>query len=186
MIGDKAPDLTLTYTPEEGKIVYNKINTKQDVPVNVTVNIGEGDVTGHTTFKHDSCTETNCGFNAETEEFLLHVKTCQLTITKSGGNANEPYVFTINRGGAKYTEASITGNNSVTICELPVGTYTIQEDTGWSWRYSADNGNSAELTADVPTGSITCTNSDPITKWLNGFSSVVKNIFGVSTTMNAN
>jgi len=95
-------------------------------------------------------------------------------------------VFTVNKDGEKYTEASITGNGNVTIYELPVGTYTIAEDTGWSWRYNAGNGGSAELTANNPTGSITCANTKVNNFWLNGFSSVVQNIFGVSTTMNAN
>ena len=47
-------------------------------------------------------------------------------------------------------------------------------------------GGSAELTANNPTGSITCANTKVNNFWLNGFSSVVQNIFGVSTTMNAN
>lgn len=68
------------------------------------------------------------------------------------------------------------GNDTQTLYELPVGTYTIKEDTGWSWRYSVDNGGSAALTAQYPTGSITCTNTKNNDKWLNGFSNVEKNI----------
>ena len=178
------PTLDINYAPGAG-LQSNVVNTKLDIPVNVTVKIGGTDVNEYTTFLHTAC-DPACGFDANKEEFLLHVKTCTLTITKTGGAENEPYVFTVNKDGEKYTEASITGNGNVTIYELPVGTYTIAEDTGWSWRYNAGNGGSAELTANNPTGSITCANTKVNNFWLNGFSSVVQNIFGVSTTMNAN
>ena len=52
---------------------------------------------------------------------------------------------------------------------------------GWSWRYTPAYGDGATLNATNPNGSITCTNTanDKI-YWLNGFSQVVRNIFGVS------
>ena len=116
------------------------------------------------------------------KEFLLHPQTCQLTVRKTGGAVGEPYVFDIMKDGTKYSEVTIVGNGSETIYELPVGTYTIQEDTGWSWRYSANNGNSVTLSAEADhhEGTITCTNNKENDKWLNGYSTVVKNIFGVS------
>ena len=85
----------------------------------------------------------------------------------------------MNKDGAEYTEASITGNGSVTIYELPVGTYTIEEDTGWSWRYAPSYSDNVTLDKDHTTGTINCTNSLNKPYWLNGFSNVVKNIFGV-------
>ena len=181
MLNEK-PTLTLSYTPEAGKITTDgKVNTKQDIGVNASVKIGENDVLAHTTFKHTSCGE-NCSWNIEspngTPAFLLHVKTCQLTIIKSGGAENEPYVFTVYKDNKKYSEVTIVGSNSETIYELPVGTYTIEEDTGWSWRYNAGDNGSAELTASAPSGSIACSNSKTENYWLNGFSDVVKNIFG--------
>lgn len=114
-------------------------------------------------------------------KFLIHVKTCTLTIKKTGGADNESYVFDVYKDGTKYSEVTIWGNGTEELVELPVGTYTIQENTGWSWRYNADNGGSVELTAQNPNGSITCTNkSNDKNYWLNGFSQVVRNIFGVS------
>lgn len=89
-------------------------------------------------------------------------------------------MFTVRKDGEKYSEVTVWGNGSETIYELPVGTYTIQEDTGWSWRYSANNGGSAALTAQNPIGSIVCTNTKNKNQWLNGFSDVVENISGVS------
>lgn len=176
MIGD-VPKLALAYTPEAGKIVDGKINTKQDIPVDVTVKIGSTDVTGNTTFLHTNCTGKTCTL-PEDKEFLLHVKTCQLTITKSGGADNESYVFNVYKDGAEYTEVTIWGNDRVTIYELPVGEYTIKEDTGWSWRYTANNGSTASLSSTSPSGTITCTNKPEKNSWLNGFSEIVKNICG--------
>lgn len=182
MLNEK-PTLTLSYTPEAGKITTDgKVNTKQDIGVNATVKIGENDVLAHTTFKHTSCGE-NCSWNIENPNgspaFLLHVNTCQLTISKSGGASDEPYVFTVYKDGKEYSEVTIVGNTSETIYELPVGTYTIKEDTNWSWRYNASDKGSAELTASAPSGSIACSNSKTENYWLNGFSDVVKNIFGI-------
>lgn len=181
----EAPALALTYTPNPSKIANGKINTKQDIAVDVTVKISGTDVTQKTTFAHTSCdASVKCSWNETTPDgspaFLLHVKTCQLTVTKTGGAANEPYVFTVKKDGTKYTEVTVVGNGSETIYELPVGTYTIAEDTGWSWRYSANNGGSASLTANNPSDSITCANTMKEPYWLNGFSEVAKNISGIS------
>ena len=179
MIGTM-PTLNLSYTPEAGKIDNNKINTKQDIGVDVAVKIGNADVTNHTTFKHLDCAGQTCTL-PEGKEFLIHVKTCTLTIKKTGGAGNESYVFDVLKDGTKYSEVTIWGNGTEEIVELPVGTYTIQENTGWSWRYTADNGTAAILSADNPAGEITCTNSsNGKNYWLNGFSQVVRNIFGVS------
>lgn len=172
-----APALSFQYTPGTG-VVNGIIATKQDIPVDVTVKIGTFDVTQYVTFQHQPCTDRTETLPAD-KEFLLHVKTCQLTITKANGAAGEPYVFTVLKDGVKYTEASITGNGSVTIYELPVGTYSIQEDTGWSWRYTPEYSNAVALSKDVISGTITCSNTQAKSFWLNGFSTVVQNIFGV-------
>ena len=178
MIGT-APTLDFTYTPEAGKTAGGKINTKEDISVDVSVKIRTDDVTTYTTFQHTDCTGKTCTLPAGAE-FLLHVKTCTLTVQKTGGDSNEPYVFNIYKDNVKYSEVTVKGNGSENIEELPVGTYTIEEDTGWSWRYSANNGGSAALTAQNPTDSITCINEKNKNQWLNGFSDVVKNISGVS------
>lgn len=171
-----APELTLSYTPDASKIQNGKINTKQDVPVAAGVKIGETDIRQYTTFQHTDCEGKTCAV-PNGYEFLLHIKTCQLTITKSGGAEDEPYVFTVYRDGNKYSEVTIVGNHSETIYELPVGSYTITEDTNWSWRYNSSISNGASLTADSPEGSISCNNTKVKNYWLNGFSSVVKNIY---------
>ena len=181
MLGEK-PTLDISFTPDESKLKDGKY-TKQDVPVAATVKIGTENVNDYTTFVHQDCT-TACGWETPATPgapaFLIHIQTCQLTITKEGGTDGEPYVFTVYKDGAEYTEATIVGNNSVTIYELPVGAYTIKEDIGWSWRFTGSNGSAATLSAQNPTGSITATNEMRNPYWLNGFSQVVRNIFGIS------
>lgn len=176
MIGT-APRLVITYTPESDKITGAKINTKQDIAVGVAVKIDTTDVTNDTAFQHTDCTGLQCGA-PDNGKFWLHVKTCQLTITKKGGADGEPYVFTVKKDNEKYSEVTIVGNGEATIVELPVGIYTIQEDEGWSWRYTGNNGSNATLSAQNSNGSITCTNTKTQDYWLNGYSDVVTNIFG--------
>lgn len=181
MIGTK-PTLDITYTPDESKLEGGKY-TKQDVPVSATVKIGTENVNEHTTFVHQDCT-TACGWENPatpgTPAFLIHIQTCTLSITKQGGADNESYVFDVLKDGEKYSEVTVWGNSTETLVELPIGTYTIGENAGWSWRYSANNGGSAALTAQNPTGSITCVNTKNNNQWLNGFSEVVRNIFGTN------
>ena len=179
MLGDTAPTLGITYTPDESTVKDGKY-TKVDAKVKATVSINGTDVTQYTTFQHENCNPA-CDWKtpdtAGDPAFLIHIKTCTLTITKKGGKEGESYVFNIRKDGKKYSEVTIRGNGTETLYELPVGTYTIQEDTGWSWRYSANDKNSAKLTAQNPTGSITCTNKQKKDKWINGFSDVKNNIF---------
>ena len=181
MIGTK-PTLDITYTPDESKLEGGKY-TKQDVPVSATVKIGTENVNEHTTFVHQDCT-TACGWENPatpgTPAFLIHIQTCTLSITKQGGADNESYVFDVLKDGEKYSEVTVWGNSTETLVELPIGTYTISENAGWSWRYSANNGGSAAQTAQNPTGSITCVNTKNNNQWLNGFSEVVRNIFGTN------
>ena len=177
MLGTK-PTLDISYAPDESKLENGKY-TKQDVPVSATVKIGTENVNEHTTFVHQDCTGKTCTL-PEGYHFWIHIQTCTLSITKQGGADNESYVFDVFKDGEKYSEVTVWGNGMETLVELPIGTYTISENTGWSWRYSANNGGSAALTAQNPTGRITCVNTKNNNQWLNGFSEVVRNIFGTN------
>lgn len=177
MIGEE-PELTMTYKPEEGKIVDDKIAVKEDIPVDAAVAIGTTDVTGHTTFHHTDCGEGEEALPAN-GKFWLHVKTCDLTVTKQGGANGEPYAFTIYKDGKWYTGLTVVGNGSVTIGELPVGIYRIEEDETWSWRYTPEyDRESVMLSKANPEGSITCTNTKGEDSWLNGYSGVEANVYG--------
>ena len=182
MLGSK-PMLNIIYTQEASKLNSGKY-TKQDVPVAATVKIGTENINEHTTFVHQDCNPA-CGWttpnpNNGNPAFLLHVKTCTLTITKQGGADGEPYVFDICKDNVKYSEVTVKGNGTETLVELPVGTYTIKEDTGWSWRFNPSYSESVILSKDNTSGTITCTNTKNNDQWLNGFSNVEKNVFGVN------
>ena len=184
MIGD-APELTISYDPAIGDENYykgGKISTKNDIPVKATVAIGDKVVTNQVTFKHTDC-NPECGFDNAKEQFLIHVKTCSLTVTKTGGEPDEPYVMNIYKDGKLYTSMTIVGNTSETVKELPVGTYTVQEDTNWAWRYKDSTptiSSGVVLSKDKTSGKITVTNHNRYGSFLNGYSTVVKNVFGPS------
>lgn len=184
MLSDTVPTLDITYTPDEGTVKDGKY-TKVDAKVKATVKIGDTDVTAHTTFQHQAC-KPACDWKIPDKKgdpaFLIHIKTCKLTISKEGGKEDESYVFDIYKDNKKYSEVTIWGNGTATLYELPVGTYTIQEDTGWSWRFTPINSaKEVKLSPTQNEGSITCTNKKDKDKWINGFSTVMRNIFDVAT-----
>lgn len=185
MLGTE-PTLDIAYALDTDKVENGKY-TKEEAAVKATVKIGDTNVTQYTTFQHQDCNPA-CDWENPAKKgdpaFLIHIKTCTLTIKKTGGAANEPYVFNILKNNEKYSEVTIRGNGNETLYELPVGTYTIQEDTGWSWRFTPKySEKEVKLSANANTGTITCTNKKDKDKdkWINGFSTVVQNIFGVAT-----
>lgn len=181
MLVNTAPALDITYTPDESTVKDNKY-TKVDAKVKATVKIGDTDVTEYTTFQHENCNPA-CDWEIPTKKgdpaFLIHIKTCTLNVTKNGGKEDESYVFNILKDNEKYSEVTIVGNHTETLYELPVGTYTIQEDTGWSWRFTPKYSAKVTLSAAKDKGEITCTNNQnkDKDKWINGFSDVKNNIF---------
>lgn len=173
-----APTLALTYKPGDGAIdTSNKIATKKDIPVDVTVKIGQTDVTDKTTFVHTKCSgETT---DPTDGQFWLHVKTCSLTIKKQAATGttignDEYFVFKVKKDGEDYTEVTIKGTDSVTITELPLGSYTVTEDESVAWRYTSTiNNGSVALSKDNSSATVTCTNTLKNGKWLNDFQQVV-------------
>ena len=176
------PKLNSAYSYDT-TLLTDIVNTKQDIPVKATISIGDTNITADTTFLHTDCAGETWSHTSGDPAFLLHVRTCALTVTKTGGADGEPYVFNVYRNGDLYTQVTVVGSSSVSLYELPVGKYTIEEDTGWSWRYDAtynpDKPDGCTLTAGHNSGSITCTNTLKNDRWLNGFSDVIANIFGI-------
>lgn len=160
-----APDLTMSYTSEDGAIVDGKIDTKQDIPVDVTVMINDTNVTEDVSFLHRNCAVQTCVL-PEGKEFLLHVKTATLTITKQGSDSRDPgqgYIFDVTGPNDLHFTVSVEGNGSVTISGLPFGDYTITEQQNWSWRYDADGVKTATINKDTlnPTVIVTNTRNNP-------------------------
>lgn len=176
------PKLNSAYSYDTTRLT-DIVNTKQDIPVQATISIGDTNITADTAFLHTDCAGEIWSHTSGDPAFLLHVRTCTLTVTKTGGADGEPYVFNVCRNGDLYTQVTVVGSSSVSLYELPVGKYTIAEDTGWSWRcdaaYDPDKPDGCTLTAGHNSGSITCTNTLKNDRWLNGFSDVIANIFGI-------
>ena len=115
-----------------------------------------------------------------------------LTITKNGAQTidkDQTFIFTLqgvqgddNTKNVTLTVV-VTGNGSVTIKDLPVGDYTISEDTNWSWRYMpADIQNSQTvIVKGGEANSITFVNERRESKWLDG-NAICENIYVPATT----
>ncbi|MDD5904215.1 MAG: VWA domain-containing protein [Clostridium sp.] len=191
-----APELTLDYaTTPENAIVEGYIAVPDDIPVNVSVKIGETDIDDHVSFVHADCSHENCGFDAEACEFILHVNTCSLTVEKAIAegklqDSDQSFIFKVSYPGIKVGEVTIlpsaeynvliVGAGSRTIVGLPVGSYTVRENTDWSWRYElveGQNGVLATLPAESPEEAIvTMTNRLNNEFWLSD-EAVATNVF---------
>lgn len=193
-----APKLTLDYaTTPENAIVEDYIVVPDDIPVNVSVKIGETPIDGHVAFVHANCSHENCGFDAKDCEFILHVNTCSLTVKKAIAegsrllDAEQSFIFTVSYPGLTTKEGVtilrsavynvvVVGERSRTIVGLPVGDYTVRENPDWSWRYElvkGQNGVLATLPAESPEEAIvTMTNRLNNKFWLSD-EAVAKNVF---------
>lgn len=174
-----APALTLTYTPDTDAVVDGKINTRTDFGVAAAVKIGETDVTANTTFKHTSCEGKTCTL-PEGKAFLCHVNTCSLTISKAvtgdGANPNQTFVFDVKDSAGKVvTTIVLKAGGEKTITGLAVGTYTVTEDTNWSWSYSivGDNNKTATLSSTMPSATVAVTNHYNSHNWLTSIADVI-------------
>jgi hypothetical protein len=102
--------------------------------------------------------------------------TAKLTITKSGMKADETAVFNVTGDGLDIT-VSVPNGGSITIDGLLIGkTYTVTEDTGWSWRY---NSYSKEVTIAEEGSALAVENTTKNPYWLSG-ETHEKNVFGVN------
>lgn len=187
MIGTE-PDLALTYEP--GQAAFT-----QDTPVKVAVKIGDTDVTEKTKFKHEGCNFEGCKWGKDGFKdchFIVHVKSFNLTIAKTGTqpiDENQSFVFKVKKDGDSTfsMDVVIQGNSSVTIKGLKPGTYTVTEETDWSWRYTPKaNGKKVEP-KNTENGVVTVTfeNTREKIKWLNG-GAWCKNLWGTSTPSKSN
>lgn len=174
-----APALTLTYTPDADAIVDGKINTRMDFGVAAAVKIGETDVTANTTFKHTPCEGKTCT-PPDGRAFLCHVKTCSLKISKAvtgdGANPNQTFVFDVKDSTGKLvTTIVLKDGEQKTITGLAVGTYTVTEDTNWSWSYSIVGGNNktATLSSTTTSATVDVTNHYNSHNWLTSIADVI-------------
>lgn len=175
-----APALNYTFDPQPKLL-------SADTHVGVEVTCGGRNITRHTVLSNDreACQHENCAYDSALGAFMVHVKTCSLTITKSGASAVDAgQSFIMRVRGVSDTNSGIDlnvavqGNGSITITGLPIGEYVVEEDEGWSWRYSAAAAG-AELTDAAPHGTATVSNTRVFARWLDG-DNWLNNLFGWS------
>ena len=112
------------------------------------------------------------GVEKASTNYVVHPKFCTLTVNKSVAKTysnNDSFIFNVvGKGNVPYNaQVVITGNGSATLTGLPVGDYTVTEDTGWSWRYTCDNSSaSTTLSASKDNDSLTITNKLTENNWL--------------------
>ena len=214
--GKSAPNITLHYTQPENCIYDGGlVITGEDFYVNVAVDIGtitNANEEGAVTFQHKKCDAVSkCQFEPENGQFIIHVEKVygSLTIKKTVTTAiptgeNQVFVFHVYKVDGTEThlmDVSISTNDmvvdtttglptaSVTISNLPLGTYKVTEDTSWSWRYELTKVENNVIAlgwvnnTKVLTDTASFKNTRTKNKWLNFFDAV-KNLFTASTPVN--
>lgn len=170
-----APELTFAYEP--GADAFT-----QDTYVQVTVKIGGTNITDAVQFKHKDCSFTGCSFDDTKGQFIVHINVFDLTIVKDDADGSKPidpkqtFVFKVtNKDTGKTMEVVITGKAQQTIKNLPVGDYTITEDTSWSWKYTPEENNKPVTKEDIQNGAATVTfkNKNNGTNWLTSIAKVI-------------
>lgn len=166
------PTLTYTYDPAASALT-------QDTGVKVTVKIGDQDITGAVDFEHEECSFSNCKYTDDCSyQFYVHINVFDLTIKKTAKDGttidpNQTFVFKVkNNGTGKTMEVVITGTGSKKITGLPVGSYTVTEDTKWSWQYKPDD-TTQNVTIKGTTAEVTFTNTYEKSNWLTSFYEVI-------------
>lgn len=112
------------------------------------------------------------GVEKASTSYVVHPKFCTLTVKKDVANlygANDSFIFNVvGEGNIKYeAKVVINGAGSATLTGLPVGSYTVTEDIGWSWRYTCDSSiKSTVLSSAKDNDSVTITNKLDDNKYL--------------------
>lgn len=169
MTGEE-PALAYSYDPEASAFT-------QDTGVKVTVSAnGETLPADVVTFQHDPCTFSGCKYTDGCDyQFYVHIKVFDLTIVKAAADDSKPidedqtFVFHVKgKNNNVDMQVVITGANKQVIKNLPVGEYTITEDTNWSWKYTPVDNNQSVMEENIQDGAATVTfkNENEGTNWL--------------------
>lgn len=169
MTGEE-PALAYSYDPEASAFT-------QDTGVKVTVSAnGETLPADVVTFQHDPCTFPGCKYTDGCDyQFYVHIKVFDLTIVKAAADDSKPidedqtFVFHVKgKNNNVDMQVVITGADKQVIKNLPVGEYTITEDTSWSWKYTPTSKDQFVTTSDINNGTATVTfeNENKGTNWL--------------------
>ena len=169
MTGEE-PVLAYSYDPEEKALT-------EDTYVNVTVSANDKTLPADVvTFVHTADNDfPGCSFNPAHGQFIVHIKVFNLTIVKAAADDSKPidkdqtFVFHVKgKNNDVDMQVVITGADKQVIKNLPVGEYTITEDTNWSWKYTPVDNNQSVMEENIQDGAATVTfkNENKGTNWL--------------------
>lgn len=164
------PELEYTFTPPEGALT-------EETLVNVTVSIGEQNVDEYVTHHHeDNCTFEGCRWDEVKNkcEFIVHIKSFDLTVVKEVDgtyNPEDTFRFTVTGPDGFETSFTLEAGEEIVLKDLPSGTYTVEEDQSWSWRYECDEptqtvGTDGGIQIVNGTATVTFENYDRENQWL--------------------
>lgn len=121
------------------------------------------------------------GYEAATYYAKFEADVADLTITKQGYeeiDGKQSFIFTVTGPEGFSKKIVIQGNGTVVLTGLKIGTYTVTEDTAWSWRYTPRGGAEQTITLQPGvTNVVTYENKRTNDKWLDG-NAYCKNVFG--------
>ena len=172
----EAPALTYAYDPAEDaftKDTYVKVTVTSDKDTATTK------ISDAVTFVHTKDTDfPGCSFDPAQGQFIVHINVFDLTIVKSAKTGttidpNQTFVFKVkNNDNGKTMEIVITGAGQKTVKSLPMGSYTITEDTGWSWQYHP-TADTQTITVSETSKTVTFENEKTPTNWLTSIAEVI-------------
>lgn len=104
-------------------------------------------------------------------KFELDVFDLKITknVTGKGANLNQTFVFTVkNEANETISTIVLKNGETKTIKGLPVGIYTVTEDTAWSWQYKPTINDQQVTTDNIQNGvaAVTFVNKNKGTNWL--------------------
>ena len=139
-------------------------------PVNAAW-VADSKLTPDKTKNYGTAEKPVMGYEAATYYAKFEYDVADLTITKSGAediDENQSFLFTVTGPNNFSAKVVIQGNGSVTIKGLKIGTYTVTEDTRWSWRYTPQNRTQSITLNPAVTNKVTFVNTRSKGKWLGG------------------
>lgn len=171
-----APALTYAYDPAAAaftKDTYVKVTVTSDKDTATTK------ISDAVTFVHTKDTDfPGCSFDPAQGQFIVHINVFDLTIQKTAKagttiDPNQTFVFKVkNNDNGKTMEIVITGAGQKTVKSLPMGSYTITEDTGWSWQYRP-TADTQTITVSETSKTVTFENEKTPTNWLTSIADVI-------------
>lgn len=109
--------------------------------------------------------------------FIYDLTLTTLTLEKQGWqeiDKNQTFLFHVKGSpkdpNTKDVDLTVTihRNGKTTVTDLPVGDYIITEESGWSWRYTPQNGGERKVTVGVGGLTVQYQNNRTETQWLDG------------------